>query len=113
FQENLVQSRPLHADHLLHRVDTADVLSGQVLAGAIDPAHHKQSALPTDELLEIKFQPCECVIHDRGMTGMNSAADVAVVDAIIKCEHLHPRREEPLAPSAAVAHHTISGDEPA
>src|SRR4029077_6216231 len=101
------------ADHLLHRVDTADVLPGQVLAGAIDPADHEQSALPTEELLEIKFQPCECVIHDRGVTGMNSAADVAVEDAVIERENLHARREQPFAPSAAVTHHVISGDEPA
>ena len=82
-------------------------------AGAIDPADHEQSALPTDELLEIKFQPRESVIHDRGMTGMNSAADVAVEDAVIERENLHARREQPFAPSAAVTHHVIGGDEPA
>src|SRR5438128_10632215 len=112
-QEDLIQERPLPADHLLDRVDTSDILSGQVLAGAIDPADHEQSALPTDELLQIKFQPHECVVHDRGVTGMNSAAHVAVEDAVIERENLHPRREHPFAPSAAVTHHMISGDEPA
>ena len=82
-------------------------------AGTIDPADHEQSALPTDELLEIKFQPRECIIHDRGVTGMNPAADVAVEDAVIEREDLHAGREQPFAPSASVTHHMIGGDEPA
>src|SRR5437588_10045715 len=80
-QKNLIEEWPLSADHLLDRVDTSDVLSGQVLAGAIDPADHKQSALPTDELLEIKFQPRECVVHDRSVIGMTSSDDVDVYDS--------------------------------
>src|SRR4029077_17139166 len=43
---------------------------------------------------------------------MNSAAYVAVVDAVIEREKLHARREQPFAPSAAVTHHMISGNEP-
>src|SRR5256886_6869176 len=112
-EKDLIQERPLSADHLLHRVDAADVLFGQILAGAIDPADHEQSALPADELFEIELQPNECVIHDRRVTGMNSAAYVAVEDAVIERENLHARREQPFAPSAAVTQHMISADEPA
>jgi hypothetical protein len=43
---------------------------------------------------------------------MNSAAYVAVEDAVIERENLHAGREQPFAPSAAVTHHMISGDEP-
>src|SRR5207237_9997084 len=111
-QEDLIEKWSLPADHLLHRVNAADVLSGQVLAGAIDPADHEQSALPTEELLEIKFQPGERVIHDRPVTRMNSAADVAVEDAVIEREHLHTRRKQPLAPSAPIARHVIGRSEP-
>src|SRR2546430_8012772 len=71
-QKNLIQERPLPADHLLHRVDAADVISGQILARAIDPADYEQPAPPADELLEIEFQPHESVIHDRRVIGMNS-----------------------------------------
>src|SRR5204863_10077399 len=112
-QKNMIAAWPLSAVHLLDRVDTYDVLSGQVLAGAIDPADHKQSALPTGELLESKFQPRECVVHDRSVTGMNSAADVAVVDAVIECEYLHACREQPSAPYAAAPQHIIGGNAPA
>src|SRR5207248_3548363 len=112
-QKDLIQERPLPADHLLDGVDTPDVLPRQILAGAIDPADHEQSAFPTDEPLKIKFQPHECIIHNRRVTRMNSAAYVAVEDAIIEREYLHARREQPFAPSAAVTQHMISGDEPA
>ena len=44
---------------------------------------------------------------------MNSAGHVAVVDAIVEREHLHARREQPFAPSAAVTQHMIGGSEPA
>src|SRR5512140_2176725 len=44
---------------------------------------------------------------------MNSAAHVAVVDAVVEREHLHPRREQPFAPSAPVTRHMIGGSEPA
>src|SRR5207237_5155038 len=67
----------------------------------------------SEELLDIKSQPRECVIHNRPVTGMKSAAHVAVEDAVMELEHLHARREQPFAPAAAVTHHTISGDEPA
>ena len=104
-EKDLIQERPLSADHLLYRVDTSDVFSRKILASAIDPADHEQPAFPADELFEIEFQPCECVIHDRRVTGMNSAAYVAVEDAVIERENLHARREQPFAPSAAVTHH--------
>jgi hypothetical protein len=42
---------------------------------------------------------------------MNSAAHVAVVDAIVEREHLHARREQPFAPSAAVTQHMIPRSE--
>src|SRR2546423_10811595 len=44
---------------------------------------------------------------------MNSAAHVAVEDAVIECEPLHARHEQPFAPSAAVTQHMIGGNEPA
>src|SRR5206468_9592815 len=112
-QEDLIQKRPLPSDHLLHRVDAANVLSRQVLAGAIDPAHHEQSALPADELLEIKLQTHECIIHDRGVTGMNSAAHVAIEDAVIEREHLQSGGEKAFPQPAPDARHVIGGDEPA
>src|SRR5713101_6635605 len=44
---------------------------------------------------------------------MDSAADVAAVDAVVEREHLYARREQPFAPSAAVPQHMIGGSEPA
>src|SRR6478736_1532802 len=44
---------------------------------------------------------------------MNSAAHVAVVDAVVEREHLHPRGEQPFAPSAPVTRHMIGGSESA
>src|SRR5207248_5178420 len=66
-----------------------------------------------DELLQIEFQPHERIIHDRRMTGMDSAAHVCVVDAVIECEHLHASVEKALAQSAAIASHVIGGNESA
>ena len=88
-----------------------DIFLGQILAGAIDPADHEQPAFPTDKLLEIEFQSRERVIHDRRVTGMNSAAHVAVVDAVVEREHLHASIEQPFPPSAAVTQHMIGGSE--
>src|SRR5438045_4553933 len=44
---------------------------------------------------------------------MNSAAHVAVVDAVVEREHFHARREQPFAPSAPVTRHMIGGNESA
>ena len=44
---------------------------------------------------------------------MNSAAHVAVVDAVVEREHLHAGSEQPSAPSAPVTRHMIGGSESA
>ena len=44
---------------------------------------------------------------------MNSAADIAVQDAVIESEDFDPNLEQPFAPSPAITRHMIGGDEPA
>src|SRR4051812_38256545 len=92
-QVNLIEEWSLPADHLLHRVDASDVFMRQVFAGPIDSANNKKAAFPADQLLEVELRADKEVAHDRCMSRMDSAAYVAVENAVLECEHVHARVE--------------------
>jgi len=106
------------ADHLLpNRCCQRIFWSDPSPARSIDPLTTNSPPFQPTRLLEDRTSTRpECVIHDRGVTGMRFRAHVAVEGQ--RCYrtlwyHLHARREQPFAPSLQSPNLMIGRDRPA
>src|SRR5438067_298044 len=78
-------------------------------AAATVPPNHDTPTLPAAQLLESKLQTHASINHDRGVTGMNSAAHVPIEHAVIELQHLHAGAQKAL-PRASLAADHMTGD---